>query len=42
MKVQSICAGLMVVAGLISVSASADQDRVSAPSVMIIYLISRD
>jgi Cu-Zn family superoxide dismutase len=30
MKVQSIYAGLMAVAGLISVSASADQDRVSA------------
>ena len=29
MKVQSICAGLMVVAGLISVSASAAQNRVS-------------
>jgi Cu-Zn family superoxide dismutase len=30
MKVQSICADLMVVASLISVSASADQNRVSA------------
>jgi superoxide dismutase, Cu-Zn family len=30
MKVQSICAGLMVVAGLISASASAAQNRVSA------------
>jgi hypothetical protein len=30
MKVQSTCAGLMLVAGLISVNASANQNRVSA------------